>query len=157
MEKNFSKKLKNTFCKRLTNFELYPERCPYIFSGDVVFVRRHHAGRLLIFVIATPDHHGGNRFTIDLGWSLQGRFPELPRRPFGSYSGNDSVFDASEFTFRISDVMNKNDFWWEEGRKTQLDEIMIDEAETILTHAAEAAIRAVDTCLVKIVKKTEGL
>lgn len=115
MQKEFSKLLKKTLLLKLgNNWELYTQKSIYIFPGEIVFRIPSNSPKSSGYLIIVPDHHGRNIFTIDLGWSVLMRFPQLPRRPYGQASQDRSEFTHDEFTCRLSSIWGEGDYWWNE-------------------------------------------
>jgi hypothetical protein len=116
MQKAFSKRLRSGLLAGLgVSFPAYREKSIYVFPGDMVFVVHTDDVAVSGYFVICPDHHGRNRFTVDVCWSTHARFPQLPRRPYGSASPGRLEFSQDEFSCRLATVWGESDFWWEEN------------------------------------------
>jgi len=116
MKKPFLKEVGSAFADKLgTAFPILAEKTEYIFPGEKVFIVPTNSPSLAGYFVITPDHHGRNRFSLDIGWSTLGRFPQLPRRPYGTATESRLEFKLDEFTCRLSTIWGEADFWWQEG------------------------------------------
>ncbi len=84
MRKEYGKVLREAFARRLAErlprFKPVRTGSDYLFPGERVFCWAV-SGDLHLYVILTPDQRGHDAFTVELGWSRLGRFPELSMRP----------------------------------------------------------------------------
>ena len=101
------------FAERLKT--LYPkiEKCNVkLIRGDVAFAIPTSSETTSGYIILVRDHHGRNRFTIEVGWSTKGRFPNLRMRPSGNPSVERVEFQEEEYICRLSNIWSKKDYWW---------------------------------------------
>lgn len=105
--------MNHSFAERLKT--LYPkiQKCNVkLIRGDVAFAIPTSSKTTSGYIILVRDHHGRNRFTIEVGWSTKGRFPDLPMRPSGNPSVERVEFQKEEYTCRLSNIWSKRDYWW---------------------------------------------
>jgi hypothetical protein len=139
MRKEYGKLVRDTFSIKLkerfptiTKFKL---KSSYIFPGDFIFSIPTTAEMILGIVILVPDHQGRDQFTLEIGWSTNGRFPELNRRPSGNVSAERTEFQKDEFICRLSDLRAQPDFWW--GRKQANESAWREDVVLDVTDAVE--------------------
>jgi hypothetical protein len=66
-----------------------------------------------LWVFLIPSVKGYNRFTVELGWSTLGRYPELSARPAPAWPGTDRAeFDLPEYVCRLVSLYARADPWW---------------------------------------------
>jgi hypothetical protein len=116
MRKEYGKALREAFERgmreKLPQFLPYkPGSSLYVVPGERVF-RWIPEEPIHCFAIVAPGRTGGDDFTIEIGWSSEGRFPELGMRPSGAPSAGRSEFDRTEFVCRLSALWSKEDYWW---------------------------------------------
>lgn len=115
MRKELSKALKEAFTQamaaELPRFRETPIRSMYLNPGERVF-SWEAAGAANLFVILVPHPKGPDQFTIELGWSVLGRFPELSMRPSLRLPKRGEEFQESEYVCRLGEVAGGSDRWW---------------------------------------------
>jgi hypothetical protein len=124
MRKEYGKALRETFAHemraRLPEFELLKTASKYLFPGERVYHRRP-LDSVLCIVILVPSRKDTDEFTVEIGWSKRGRFPELGMRPCGEPSGERAEFDHDEFVCRLPQLWTREDVWWPIGATARLD------------------------------------
>jgi hypothetical protein len=61
-----------------------------------------------------PDRKGREAFTVEIGWSKLGRFPELSMRPsFDTPSLRRNEFELDEYVCRLGMLVSGGDYRWE--------------------------------------------
>lgn len=115
MRKEYGKVLRDRFTRnmraRLPHFDPIKIESAYVFPGERLF-RWVPEDALHCFVILVPSHKNTDEFTIELGWSTRGRFPERGR-PAGIASPERAEFGEDEFTCRMGDLWANEDVWWQ--------------------------------------------
>jgi len=115
MKKEYSVGLKkfflDGFLEEFPDFEMTKIKSEYISPGELVFVNTINE-HLKLFIIVTKHAKGGNKFTVELGWSTINDFPELSMRP-GFEEPNDlNIHTTCEYVCRIGSLINGIDKWW---------------------------------------------
>lgn len=115
MRKELSKALKEAFTQamaaELPRFRETPIKSMYLNPGERVFAWPA-SGAASLFVILVPHPKGGDQFTIELGWSALGRFPELGVRPSMRPPKRGEEFQEAEYVCRLGEVARGSDQWW---------------------------------------------
>ena len=108
MEKLFAEGL----ARRLPGFEPVKVDAPVVFGGVRVW-RWNPVGDFVGFVLLVPNPTGHQTFTIEIGWSGAGRFPEIGMRPSIILGPDDpSPVDVAEGVVRLGDLASRSDLWW---------------------------------------------
>jgi hypothetical protein len=81
---------------------------PYVFPGERVFSK---LGTDRLLWCALVVHERFEKFTFEVGWSLQCRFPELKVRP--SLQSPVESQHLSEYMVRLGRLIDDADRWWE--------------------------------------------
>jgi hypothetical protein len=81
-------------------------------AGEIALEKRISGTSVSVFVMIVPDLRGGERFTVEMGWSTKGRFPEPEMRPSSSLKFDGSEFRHDEFICRLGEIINGEDEWW---------------------------------------------
>lgn len=124
MRKEYGKALRDTFDRemkaRLPAFKPFKSKSIYLFPGERVY---HRIVREPIhcFIILVPSRKDTDAFTIEIGWSKLGRFPELGMRPSGSPTPARTEFEQAEFVCRLARLWSREDVWWPVGAAAKLD------------------------------------
>lgn len=113
----FSRRLRATLPKFT---EIKPSTLP---PGWVCFRSSHTLPFHCFLVLAIAPRE--DRFTVDIGWSLTGDFPE------GIWFGPDDSPKNDALLFRLSRLWQTNgmDHWWRLGRELSLEEMARFEQE----------------------------
>lgn len=125
MRKEYGEALRDTFDRelkaKLPAFTPLKTGSKFVFPGERVY---HRALREQIFclIILIPSRKDTDEFTIEIGWSKQGRFPESGLRPsLEPPSPARTEFDQAEYVCRLSGLWGGGDFWWPVGAAADLD------------------------------------
>lgn len=115
MRKEYGKALREEFARqlaqRLPGFQREKARSCYLFPGERAFCRAV-SGELHLYVILTPDLRGHEAFTVELGWSRLGRFPELSMRPnLMGVPEDDAEFTRDEAVVRLPCLTGDPEWW----------------------------------------------
>jgi len=85
----------------------------YIFPGERAF-RWIPVEPVHLWILLVPHHKGGEEFTVEIGWSKLGRFPELSMRPsLPGPSERRDEFALDEYVCRLGMLISGRDYWWE--------------------------------------------
>lgn len=96
---------------RVPGYELFESGSADLWRGEVAFVRRM-PGDLWLVVIFAP-HEKADSFTVELGWSTHGSFPELGVRPSPEFPKRGrSAHTEDEYVTRLGSVTGDGDTWW---------------------------------------------
>jgi hypothetical protein len=98
----------------LPRFREVPLESMYLNPGERVFEWRHSEA-LRLFLLLVPDLKGGERFTVELGWSARGRFPELGMRPSMRPPRRAAELEEEEYICRLGELCKGGDYWWRLG------------------------------------------
>ena len=86
-------------------------RSPYVHPGEVVYVNRS-AEPLWMLIVLVADRHGRERFTVEIGWSKLGRFPNLSMRPSPDQPDGGAEYSFDEYMCRLGRISEGQDKWW---------------------------------------------
>ena len=115
MRKELGKALRETFSKslreRLPRFREAAIKSMYLGPGERVFEWRH-SDAIRLFVILVPHQKGAEAFTVELGWSTLGRFPELGVRPSMHRPRHGADLQEPEYVCRLGELARGGDYWW---------------------------------------------
>ena len=117
MRKEYGKALRDMFTaemkSQLPGFVPVKVTSPYIGPGERAF-RWVPAEPLHCWILLCPDQKGREAFTVEVGWSRLGRFPELSMRPSSAVPspGRDELA-LDEYVCRLGEIVAGGDFWWE--------------------------------------------
>lgn len=116
MRKEYGKALHAAFEERM--HETFPDFLPtkvqskLTFPGERYFCRSV-GDRLRLWVILVPSPKAES-FTVEVGWSRLGRFPELSGRPSSRFpSPERTEFAQDEYFARLASLWTTHDPWWE--------------------------------------------
>jgi hypothetical protein len=147
MRKEYGNVLRRSFARnmraRLPQFDPFKIDSDYVLPGERIF-RWLPEDELHCFVILVPSRKSTDEFTIEIGWSTRGRFPERAR-PAGIASPERSEFGEEEFTCRMNDLWATGDVWWQVTEfdpmdpESQLSYILAG-AKPISAEEAQAAV-----------------
>lgn len=86
---------------------------PVLVSGESVFESSVCDG-LTTFLLLFPSPTGQQAFTLEVGWSTEGRFPDVVARPSKILGPADPIpIHESEVILRIGDLAGTGDRWWQ--------------------------------------------
>ncbi|MDH3317564.1 MAG: hypothetical protein OER43_17585 [Gammaproteobacteria bacterium] len=116
MRKEYGKVLRSAFERQMKakvpRFAAFKTKSMYVFPGERIF-RWAATDSLHCFVIMVPSRKDTDEFTVEVGWSTHGRFPELGMRPSDSPSSDRVEFERDEFVCRMSELWTREDLWWQ--------------------------------------------
>jgi len=155
MRKEYRRAVREAFAARVIElcpgFNPVKVSSPLLHSGESIF-RWMPCDRLKTFVILVPSPTGHQAFTLEIGWSTAGRFPELSVRPSLVLAAEDPLpIHVEEGIVRIGDLNDRRDMWWHlpdpamdspgdlEALKSSLEPVSVEEAaETVRPKVDEA-------------------
>lgn len=116
MRKEYGKVLRQYFTRQMR--EKLPEfgeekvSSGCFWPGQRAFCRPA-AGLLKCWIVLSPSPKGDDEFTVLIGWSTLGRYPELtmvpsPQRP----SPDRAEFALPEYLVRLPQLWTTEDLWW---------------------------------------------
>jgi hypothetical protein len=115
MRREFKRALKEQFGERLAKcdgcFTKMRSRSLYVLPRDIVYTKMTHQENVRLFVIVVVHEERG-AFSLEIGWSALGRFPELSSRPAGRPTPNRIEFSRPEFVCRLADLFGLPGFEW---------------------------------------------
>jgi hypothetical protein len=110
MRSNVATAVRKTFERRLRDELPQFRRVNGLAVPDVCRVYEWRATELLRLYLMLQLHRREDSFTIEIGWSLDGRWPEHPSFPRSLPRPG----DFREVTFRIGLLWSEDpDFWWD--------------------------------------------
>jgi hypothetical protein len=117
MRKEYGKQLRSLFLKRLREAapEFEPTRVTskYLFPGERAF-RWIPFEPLHCWIILTPSLKGHESFTVEVGWSVHRRFPELGMRPSLMPSLDAATaYSRDECVARVKELRGDTDHFWQ--------------------------------------------
>jgi hypothetical protein len=117
MRKEYGKALRQLFTERLREelpeFDAVRITSRYLFPGERAF-RWVPQEPLHCWIILSPDGKGREAFRVEIGWSLQARFPELSMRPSPiDPSDFEAAAAESECVIRVASLRQRIDAAWE--------------------------------------------
>lgn len=118
MRKEYSHPLRKQFSAMMAeahpNFKEIKVKTIYFNPGDRAYEWKLSDGRTC-YVILVFHSHGDNLFTIEIGWSKHGRFPELSMRPCIESPDEKGVLNAEEYVCLLQSLTKvygeERDFW----------------------------------------------
>lgn len=90
-------------------WQLHREKSVYAAHGERAF-RRDMDRNLILWCIVVPNQKFES-FTVEVGWSKLGRYPQLGVRP--SPESHDRAGDREEYVVRLGELSRGQDYWWE--------------------------------------------
>lgn len=116
MKQTATRVLRELFARELSrlpmSFHEQKEKSLYIAPGDRAF-SHVVSDDVRLFIVIVPDRKGGNRFTVELGWSKLRRFPHLSMRPSPDEpTSSGEEFKLDEYMCRLGQLENGGDKWW---------------------------------------------
>jgi len=139
----------------LPQFKPAKVKSQYLWPGERAFLWMPKES-VHIYVVLSPSLKGNDEFSVDIGWSLLGRFPEVARG-VGMPADDGSEFDKEEFTCRITSLYSTEDeFWKFYDEQLLVDDpvqLMLSQAQPITKEQAEEeVIPKVQDAIDKLVK-----
>ncbi len=125
MRKEYGKALRHLFSaemkNRLPRFLPVKLSSVYLLPGERAF-RWIQAEAIHLWILLCPDQKGREAFTVEIGWSKLGRFPELSMRPsFQTPTARRDEFALDEYVCRLGMLVSGEDHWWELESLADLD------------------------------------
>ncbi len=115
MRKEYGKALRDSFesamKQHLPDYRPAKVKSMYVGPGERPFCW-NPGGAVHCYVILVPSPKGSEEFTVDLAWSIHGRFPELGMRPSGRATRDRTEFGQDEFACRLGSLWTTQDVWW---------------------------------------------
>lgn len=90
-------------------WQLHREKSIYAAPGERAF-RKDVDRNLTLWCILVPNQKLES-FTLEVGWSKLGRYPQLSVRP--SPESHDRAGDREEYVVRLGELFQGEDYWWE--------------------------------------------
>jgi len=123
----------------------------YLFAGERAF-NKAAAGELVFWCVLV-GHERFDKFTLEIGWSRKGRFPELTMRP--SLKRPAEAHEMSEYMVRLGQVSEGADVWWTveefqpprsvEDLQQSLQPISAERARAVVEPVAQKALAMLET------------
>ena len=116
MRKEYGKALRKIFAERmkqeLPKFEEVKIKSIYLPGGDRAY-RWKASDMLHCWVVSSPSKKDRDEFTVLIGWSKKGRYPELSMVPcFDLPEPDRREFSNEEYLTRLPYLWTKEDKWW---------------------------------------------
>lgn len=150
LRRYFSKKMRET----LPEFKEEKVQSAYLWPGQRAFGRLV-AGSLQCWIVLSPSPKDYDEFTVLIGWSTLGRYPELSVIPSPqSPSPDRAEFSQPEYLTRLPQLWTQRDEWWviQEFEPALTVEQMTARMAPIPAPAAEAkVIPRVDDAIGKLI------
>lgn len=152
MRKEYGKALRDTFDRemkaRLPAFNLLRSKSMYIFPGERVYYRIPR-DPIYCLIILVPSRKDTDEFTIEIGWSKLGRFPESLRPSLQLPTATRTEFEQTEYVCRLSYFWTRQDVWWRVGATAKLDilnpkdqmEALMARVKPVSPEEAQAAVQ----------------
>ncbi len=116
MRKEYGRALRKLFAERMK--QALPDYPPqkvstiHFIPGDRAFCRGG-PGDLRRWIVLSPSPKGLDQFTVMLGWSRLGRYPELSMVPCAERPSPDRAeFNSDEYLTRLPWLWTDVDRWW---------------------------------------------
>jgi hypothetical protein len=148
MRKEYSRVLRDSFAKlikaNVPKFKPAKVKSQYLWPGERDFL--WDTKELVhVYVILSPSLKGHDEFTIDIGWSRLGRFPEIGARGSRSPTAERKEFQEMEFACRLSALWSDVDEFWKfyDDRALMSDPMqhILSQAQDITQEQAEATVK----------------
>ena len=157
MRKEYGKAIRKLFAQKIQ--EKLPDFRPakisniYFTPGDRAFEKK--VGNEVLYWINLNVNQKFECFTVEIGWSAIGRWPELSMRPSPIRPDYNSEFEEQEYITRLPFLWTQDDYWFEiepfnpgsdlESLKKQVEPIEDDKAH-------EKVAPVVEECTDRIVQ-----
>ena len=157
MRKEYGKALRTMFAAKmkaeLRQFEEVKIKSLYFWPGDRAY-RWIVNERLHCWIVLSPSKKDYDEFTVLVGWSKLGRYPELSMVPSPQLpNASRDEFNRDEYLARLPSLWTNIDSWWV-VRKFRMPNSAADLAARIepipATTAREAVSPRVDDAILKI-------
>ena len=166
MRKPYSGELKKQFSEMVLGlglpFEKFKGKSEYLFPSVYPHVYRVDE-KLWLFILLYINPKGYQSFTVQFGWSLFGRFPEVTEGQFiTDQAVNKERFKEPEFMQRISIFCGPDTWWFLEGTQEdalhghmdfQPQDIASEEAKKAVSKALSEVKKALDDKLIPYLKE----
>ena len=86
-----------------------------------------------IYVVLSPSLKGYDEFSVDIGWSLLGRFPEIGARGARTPTSDHFEFKEDEFACRVTSLYSGEDEFW----KLYDEQILMDDPMSLILSQAQ--------------------
>lgn len=104
----------------------------YLWPEELAFFRVTPETVWLV-VIFSPHHSDPARFTVEVGWSEFGRFPELAMRPSAEEpKGKRSEHDQPEYVTRLATIVGRAASFWKIRSKADIPAVIHDVVEEVV-------------------------
>ncbi|RRR70640.1 MAG: hypothetical protein EI684_13025 [Candidatus Viridilinea halotolerans] len=116
MRKEFSKALRTSFSKKMQTLvpQFHPEKVTssYCWPGERAFCNRIDES-LCCWIVLSPSPKDYDEFTLLLGWSIYGKYPETGVVPLLNLPTPDhKEFAQPEYLMRLPQLWTESDPWW---------------------------------------------
>lgn len=116
MRKEYGKALRALFAAEMRrvapHFEETKVTSVFLWPGDRAFCWKPNDG-FVCWIVLSPSKNDYDEFTVLIGWSQHGRYPELNMIPCGKRpSPNRDEFDQGEYLTRLPYLVTQEDQWW---------------------------------------------
>ncbi len=162
MKKEYGKALRQLFAKRmkaeLPGFRETRVKTIYLFPGERAYLWAVNE-RLYCWIVLSPSPKDYDEFTLLVGWSKLGRYPELSCIPcMQSPTADHAEFEQDEYLIRLPQLWTDKDKWWvvkafKLARST--DELLAQMAPVPADEAIRQVAPKLDDALEKL--KSQGL
>jgi hypothetical protein len=162
MRKEYGKALRDAFDRqmkaKLPAFRPLKTESMYIFPGEQVYYRMPREP-INCIIILVPSRTDTDEFTIEIGWSKLGRFPECMRPCLEPPTSARAEFEQPEYICRLSHLWGREDVWWRVGSAAKLDllnpedqvKALMARVRSVSPEEAKAAVRGpVDEAIAQI-------
>jgi hypothetical protein len=117
MRKPYGSVLKRSFTELVANldptFVPFKTKSEYLFASNYPYILRTNED-IVLFLVLFLDPKGRERFTVEFGWSREGRFPEVhPIAPY-QVGSKAECFEKREFLQTIGPSGGAEQWWWVE-------------------------------------------
>jgi hypothetical protein len=116
MRKEYGKALRTLFAEQMKqtvpHFEEVKVKSMYFWPGDRAY-RWQANDQLHCWIVLSPSKKDYDEFTVLIGWSKQGRYPELGMVPCAEQpTPNRDEFANEEYLTRLPYLWTDEDRWW---------------------------------------------
>ncbi len=116
MRKEFGKVLRESFAAKmkaaLPDYVAAKVKSPYLWPGERPFCKRV-SDSLWLWIVLSPSQKDYDEFTVLVGWSTLGRYPELSLIPsLVSPTDERAAFAQPEYLTRLAQLWTTQDTWW---------------------------------------------
>jgi hypothetical protein len=157
MRKEYGKALRKYFAgqikEKVPEFQEEKVESIYFWPGQRAF-SRSVSDSLKCWIILCPSPKDYDEFTILVGWSVFGRYPELSVIPSMIMPSDDrKEFNENEYMIRLPQLWSKDDIWWvvEEFNTSPTIEELQKSMESVSMAEAESKVHPlVDDAIQKL-------